>query len=621
MAENDVSENSSLQEFSPAEHDFAEAGGENQELLFTNYFSSKAAFRDNMMAPLDKMYQQDKEFVDYVSKYCHMMKIFASDLDKLRSKYEKPTSKGSKTYAISQAYGAFSNLLQEQSNLFTEFADAALTQCFGVQTRETLSHHGKELAKASDEVTKADRVWSESIVAVKAKRKACSSAMQDCDKVEEKRPDTQTFSKDLLKYKNNKERTAHFLDKSIAEYLKTCTDSNSARIKFEFALEEALGKCQGLASQRVTLVSENLKKYLELHGTMADKFVKSCENLENATAAIDPVKEEVAFVKTNTSKGKQVLEPELIIFDLPLMRSEDQKKDETKLYSIRQMRKEVCFRTMKTLRDRESIVVKNLDLVSTMLDKADASSHGMQEKFTDKKKSYLECVNLLNELDILQVSIQNVINDVYFLNKSNSPRGDVPIYLAQFLTSAADDNKHGQLSVIRPPLEYYQNLNRDVSEMQLPPSIQQELASPSSVEHRASSSPGNTMSRQNTSGSHSGSVSVSQGSTMPRGQSTGQHPGEVPEGGDRSESLGAAAAGAPPDPDDFGDEFADSWQAVVKFAFSPSELYPGDDISYMLPISAGERVTVIESLENDWCFAENQKGERGHVPVSYLEHA
>ena len=65
MAEcNDVSENSSLQEFSPAEHEFSEAG-ESQAILFTNYFSSKSAFRDKMMAPLEKMYQQDKEFVDY----------------------------------------------------------------------------------------------------------------------------------------------------------------------------------------------------------------------------------------------------------------------------------------------------------------------------------------------------------------------------------------------------------------------------------------------------------------------------------------------------------------------------------------------------------------------------
>ena len=63
MAENEVSDNSSLQEFSPAEHDFAEMG--ENSILFTNYFSSKAAFRDNMMVPLEKMYQQDKEFVDY----------------------------------------------------------------------------------------------------------------------------------------------------------------------------------------------------------------------------------------------------------------------------------------------------------------------------------------------------------------------------------------------------------------------------------------------------------------------------------------------------------------------------------------------------------------------------
>ena len=88
--------------------------------------------------------------------------------------------------------------------------------------------------------------------------------------------------------------------------------------------------------------------------------------------------------------------------------------------------------------------------MSTLLDRAEASTHGMQEKFTDKKKSYVECVNLLNELDILQVSIQNVISDVYTLNKNNSPR-DAPIYLAQFVTTAGEA-KHGHLYVIRPPL-------------------------------------------------------------------------------------------------------------------------------------------------------------------------
>ena len=39
---------------------------------------------------------------------------------------------------------------------------------------------------------------------------------------------------------------------------------------------------------------------------MADKFANSCKELEEAARAIDPAKEEVAFVKANTTKGKQV---------------------------------------------------------------------------------------------------------------------------------------------------------------------------------------------------------------------------------------------------------------------------------------------------------------------------
>ena len=100
--------------------------------------------------------------------------------------------------------------------------------------------------------------------------------------------------------------------------------------------------------------------------------------------------------------------------------------------------------------------------------------------------------------------------------------------------------------------------------MQLPDSIQQELISPSGGgDHKPGSSPGTTMSRSNTSGSHSGSMSVIQGGTLPGAQGA--------EATRRNESVGASsAAGAPPDPDEFPDDFAESWQAVVKYVHTCS---------------------------------------------------
>ena len=105
-----------------------------------------------------------------------------------------------------------------------------------------------------------------------------------------------------------------------------------------------------------------------------------------------------------------------------------------------------------SLKKREEQIFKNLELGRTILNKGMQDSHGMQGKFANQEQSQKEFRALLHELDIVQVSIQNLVNDYYALNRSSSPR-DQPHYLTQFLTPIKEANGKGvQYMAIRPPL-------------------------------------------------------------------------------------------------------------------------------------------------------------------------
>ena len=57
-----------------------------------------------------------------------------------------------------------------------------------------------------------------------------------------------------------------------------------------------------------------------------------------------------------------------------------------------------------------------------------------------------------------------------------------------------------------------------------------------------------------------------------------------------------------------------------RFTFDPAELYPDmEDASYMLKVTEGQTITVLEALADDWCLAEDSDKNTGHVPSAYIE--